>query len=87
MDPLLMLAERMDAESDVDRLFEAVASLEPDDRDLLVLVAWERCSHREVADILGIPDGTVRSRLHRIRTSIRAEMTRSYPQGNEDSDG
>lgn len=64
--------DRLDAARRLDRLIEAVIHLPPDDRDLLVLVAWEGCSHAEVAGALNIPVGTVRSRLHRIRRQLAA---------------
>jgi RNA polymerase sigma factor (sigma-70 family) len=69
-DPLLQVAERLDATVEVARVMAAVADLTIEDRDLLVLVAWERCSYDEVARALGIPTGTVRSRLHRIRRTL-----------------
>jgi DNA-directed RNA polymerase specialized sigma24 family protein len=39
---------------------------------VLLLVAWEGFSYEEVAQALGIPLGTVRSRLHRARKKARA---------------
>ena len=42
---------------------------------LLVLLAWEECSHEEIARVLDIPTGTVRSRLHRIRRELRSAMS------------
>ena len=48
----------------------AVAGLDPEDRDLLVLVAWEGMTSVAAAAVLGVPPGTVRSRLHRIRTRL-----------------
>ncbi|WP_433067033.1 RNA polymerase sigma factor [Dactylosporangium sp. CS-033363] len=49
----------------------ALARLSRGDRDVLLLVAWGDCSYEEVAETLGIPLGTVRSRLHRARRQIR----------------
>ena len=66
------IEDRIDATRYVNRLMEAVIGLPADDRDLLVLVAWEGWPHGEVARILGIPEGTVRSRLHRIRRQLSA---------------
>lgn len=75
IDPLLRVNERVDAVAAIDQLMLAVADLPAEDRDLLVLVAWEGCSHREVADILQIPMGTVRSRLHRVRAVLREQFS------------
>jgi RNA polymerase sigma factor (sigma-70 family) len=53
----------------------ALAALEPGDRDALVLVAWEDMTYQQVADALDIPVGTVRSRLHRARQQLRANLS------------
>lgn len=50
---------------------EAVAKLEVDAREVLLLSAWEALSYEEIATALHIPIGTVRSRLHRARNALR----------------
>ena len=52
----------------------ALAGLDADMRDVLLLVAWGELSYEEVAGALGIPVGTVRSRLSRARAQIRAQL-------------
>jgi RNA polymerase sigma factor (sigma-70 family) len=49
----------------------ALAALAAGDRDVLLLIAFEQLSYQEVARALGIPVGTVQSRLHRARTKVR----------------
>jgi RNA polymerase sigma factor (sigma-70 family) len=68
------------------RVAEAVASLPEPERDALLLHVWEGLSYEDVADALGIPVGTVRSRLHRARGRIR-ELTdgRGREHANTDS--
>lgn len=58
-------------------LVAALAGLAEPDRDVLLLIAWEQLSYGEVARALGIPVGTVRSRLHRARTKIRQALASS----------
>jgi RNA polymerase sigma factor (sigma-70 family) len=70
IDPLLDADGRVDAAPALAAVLALVADLAPDDRDLLTLTAWEGCSYAEAAAALGIPVGTVRSRLHRIRQAI-----------------
>lgn len=53
------------------RVAEAVTALPPPERDALVLHVWEGLSYDEVAAALGVPVGTVRSRLHRARARLR----------------
>jgi RNA polymerase sigma-70 factor (ECF subfamily) len=55
-------------------LAAALAGLEADRRDVLVLVAWGELSYEEVAEALAVPVGTVRSRLSRARAQLRAEL-------------
>lgn len=55
-------------------LASAIAGLAVGDRDVLLMVAWADLSYPEIAAALGIPVGTVRSRLHRARTRIRAAL-------------
>lgn len=50
---------------------EALACLPVEQRSLLVWVSVEGLSYREVADILGVPIGTVMSRLSRARAALR----------------
>jgi RNA polymerase sigma-70 factor (ECF subfamily) len=60
-------------------LAEALAELSPQDRDVLLLIAWEELSYGEVAAALAIPVGTVRSRLNRARRKVRAALRAADP--------
>lgn len=55
-------------------LAAALRGLSAGDRDVLLLIAWGGLSNDEVADALGIPGGTVRSRLHRARRQVKAAL-------------
>jgi RNA polymerase sigma-70 factor (ECF subfamily) len=52
----------------------ALAGLDGDQRDVLLLLAWGELSYEEIAGALGIPLGTVRSRLARARAHIREQL-------------
>ncbi|CAM3849432.1 RNA polymerase sigma factor [Kibdelosporangium persicum] len=65
------VAERVDAQTAARRLATALAQLSPGDRDVLLLVSLAGLDNNEVAEALGIPAGTVRSRLHRVRKQLR----------------
>jgi len=58
------------------KLHRALARLEPDFRAVLVLRVAEGLEYEEIAETLGIPVGTVRSRLARARNRIRDLMRR-----------
>lgn len=78
-DPLLEIADRIDASTEAERVMAAVGDLAPEDRDLLMLVAWEDTPYTVCAEILGIPVGTVRSRLHRIRRELHEAVQLNSP--------
>jgi RNA polymerase sigma-70 factor (ECF subfamily) len=65
------------------RVADAVTSLPQPERDALVLHVWEGLSYDDVAVALGVPIGTVRSRLHRARSRLR-EL--AAPSGREPHD-
>jgi RNA polymerase sigma factor (sigma-70 family) len=55
-------------------LAAALRSLKPGDRDVLLLVALAGLNYAEIAEALGIPPGTVGSRLNRARAAVRAAL-------------
>ncbi|MGE3291947.1 MAG: sigma-70 family RNA polymerase sigma factor [Geminicoccaceae bacterium] len=64
------------ARVELSRTIEAMMTLPEEHRAVLVLVAIEGLSYREVADILSVPIGTVMSRLSRARQALRAATGR-----------
>ena len=50
----------------------ALQKLSPDLREAVILRDLQEMEYREIADVLGIPEGTVKSRINR----GRAELTR-----------
>lgn len=50
---------------------EAIASLKPEYREVIVYSDMQQLSYEEIAQILKCPVGTVRSRLNRARTALR----------------
>lgn len=66
-----------DANADHGRMGEieqALALLQPDQREILLMVTLEGLSYREVAAVIGIPEGTVMSRLARARERLRRAL-------------
>jgi RNA polymerase sigma-70 factor (ECF subfamily) len=58
----------------VTQVRQALASLSDEHRTVLVLREMEECSYDNIADILDLPIGTVRSRLHRARLQLKDEL-------------
>ncbi|HYV59011.1 MAG TPA: RNA polymerase sigma factor [Acidimicrobiia bacterium] len=74
-DPAEQVAGALDARELWPHVAEAVAALPEEERDALLLYAWEELSYDEIADALGVPVGTVRSRLNRARVRLRELRT------------
>ncbi|TDE33301.1 RNA polymerase sigma factor [Actinomadura sp. 6K520] len=66
--------DRLTAQRLGPRLASALARLSPAERDLLLLIAWADLTYEETAQALGLPLGTVRSRLHRGRKKFRRAL-------------
>ncbi len=56
------------------KLSAALATLPGEHREILVLRHFQELSYREIAECLGIPQGTVMSRLHAARKNLRVRL-------------
>lgn len=59
-------------------LQEGIALLEEEHRTLLVLRDVEELSYHEIASITGLPEGTVKSRIHRARMALKQHLARHF---------
>lgn len=71
------VADRVDDERRMAQLIHAVGQLGRRDREVLMLIAWDGLSYEQTAERLGVPIGTVRSRLSRARGRLSELMP--YP--------
>jgi RNA polymerase sigma-70 factor (ECF subfamily) len=65
------------AEGTRKQLASALARLPAAHRDTLLLVVWGDLSYTEAATALGVPTGTVRSRMNRARNRLRRSLARA----------
>jgi RNA polymerase sigma-70 factor (ECF subfamily) len=72
-DPAFEFERREEAE----RARAALMGLPGEYREVLALICVEGLSPQQAAEVLGIPDGTVRWRLHEGRRMVREELCRS----------
>ena len=63
--------DRLEQQEEEARLAAALSCLSPEHKAVLILKDIEGQKYEEIAEILGIPVGTVRSRLHRARLELR----------------
>jgi RNA polymerase sigma factor (sigma-70 family) len=68
---------RLDDEQRMQEVLSAVKLLPRRDQEVLALCAWQELSYEDAAFALGIPVGTVRSRLHRARERLAEPARRS----------
>jgi RNA polymerase sigma-70 factor (ECF subfamily) len=62
-------------------LAAALLALGEVDRNLILLYAWAGLSYEQLAEVLSLPLGTVRSRLSRTRSRLRAELEPALAPG------
>ena len=65
------LESRLDRESRMRELLRHVAALPQHEQDVLALVVWQGLSAADAAQALDVPEGTVRTRLHRALARLR----------------
>jgi RNA polymerase sigma-70 factor (ECF subfamily) len=70
---------RLDADT-AQRLVAGLEQLDDYDREALLLYAWGELKYHEIAGVLGIPIGTVRSRMHRARRKLRQALEATSPE-------
>ena len=71
-DPAERAVAAADAGARWARVMDAIGTLPEAERQVLLLFAWEELSYDEIALALGVPVGTVRSRLSRGRARLTA---------------
>jgi RNA polymerase sigma-70 factor (ECF subfamily) len=67
-------SERLESQETQRKVQQALDLLEAADREIILLKDLQGVSYEEIAEILQIPKGTVRSRLHRARLELKAKL-------------
>jgi RNA polymerase sigma-70 factor (ECF subfamily) len=66
--------ERLEREERCRQVRQAISQLPEEHRVVLVLREMDGCCYETIAEILDLPVGTVRSRLHRARMQLREQL-------------
>jgi RNA polymerase sigma-70 factor (ECF subfamily) len=83
-DGLTRPGQRLESAEDRQRIEAALETLPERLKQLLILVMYQGLKYREAADVLGIPVGTVKSRMHSaVRTLHKALITATYTATNK----
>lgn len=73
------VAERVDAEQRMRAVRAAIERLPRREQDVIELCVWAALSPTDAAVVLGVPVGTVNSRLHRGRARLESLMREAVP--------
>ncbi|MET8865524.1 RNA polymerase sigma factor [Nonomuraea sp. NPDC004580] len=76
-----LVSDRVTATAQGPHLAKALAALSSQDRNALLLLAWGELSYAEIAAVLNLPLGTVKAKIHRARTKLRAALLRENDHG------
>jgi RNA polymerase sigma-70 factor (ECF subfamily) len=77
-DPPVDPGMEIDRELDRKRVRAAIEELPPEFREVVTLRELEECSYKEIGDIVGVPIGTVMSRLARAREQLHRILSTTY---------
>jgi RNA polymerase sigma-70 factor (ECF subfamily) len=69
---------RVEARLGLDEVRRAVGRLPPDQRTVLLLVAVDGLSYKEAAQVIGVPVGTIMSRLARARVALQMQLAAGH---------
>ena len=73
--------ETIEARESRRRLYKSMDRLEPDARAILILRDVQELDYKQIAEILEVPQGTVKSRLFRARAALRDQIERLGSSG------
>jgi RNA polymerase sigma-70 factor (ECF subfamily) len=74
--------DRLDRQEQADSLNRAIDALPDLYREVLILAYFQEMKYQEIADVLGLPLGTVKSRMHAAVGKL-SEMLRPAQAGSE----
>jgi RNA polymerase sigma-70 factor, ECF subfamily len=80
-DPATEAAARVDDERAMSDIRRVLAAIPAKQREVVELVAWSGCSMAEAATALGVPEGTVKSRLARARANLAGLLDLDLVEG------
>jgi RNA polymerase sigma-70 factor (ECF subfamily) len=77
------VGEQLDRRLDQQTVRKAIEALPPEFRESITLRELDGSSYKEIADITGVPVGTVMSRLARARRQLRLILSQTSPDLNK----
>jgi RNA polymerase sigma-70 factor (ECF subfamily) len=81
------IVDRLVADAFWPKVAAELADMDDVDRDVLTLYAWAEMSYGAIAETLGIPVGTVRSRISRARSRLVGRVGSNFAEGGRSDYG
>lgn len=78
-DPMSSSAGQLDDRVRLEQTARVLERLPDEERDALLLYAWEELTYAEIAIAQDVPTGTVRSRISRARSRLKAALSDPMP--------
>ncbi len=78
--------ESVEFHEDRERVLRALSTLDPDQRAVLILCDCRGLPYEQIAEVLGVAVGTVKSRLFRARAALRDAVEAMGTRGDEEDD-
>jgi RNA polymerase sigma-70 factor (ECF subfamily) len=75
---------RLDDANRIAALHRSLSRLRPDEFEVLALCVWSDLSYAEAAEALGVPVGTLRSRLSRARARLQRATERELRRNSRE---
>ncbi len=75
IDPAPEPSEQLERSEKIELLHKAIENLPPVWREVLILRDIEGYSYAQISDMLGIEEGTLKSRLHRARDALKEMLS------------
>ncbi len=82
-DPIRGADSRVVAADQWPRVAAALRDLDPVDRDVLLLYCFAEMDYRDIGQALGLPEGTVASKMNRVRRKLRHRLGTSLEGGTD----
>ncbi len=79
----LTAEDRVETSEQIDRVLAGLDRLDEGLKSVIVLRDLQEMDYQQIADVLGVPLGTVKSRLFRARLALRQELARFEQPGRE----
>jgi RNA polymerase sigma factor (sigma-70 family) len=80
-----LVEDRLTADAAGRAVAAALAELSAPQREVVLLVTWAELTYDQAAEALGVPAGTVRSRMSRARRRLRASLADEKPRQSDRS--